>query len=60
MENHQRIAKNLYLKPVLSSPLYSSYVFSLHMLQTLHKDHLNKWKPFTSEDWQGKTQTCYE
>lgn len=45
MENHQRIAMNLYLKPV-SSSLYSRYVFSLHLLQTLHKDHLNKWKPF--------------
>lgn len=55
MGNHQRIAMNLYLKPVLFSPLYSSYVFSLHMLQTLHKDHLNKWKPFKSEDLQGKT-----
>lgn len=42
MKNHQRIAMNLYLKAVLSSPLYSRCVFSLHMLQTLHKDHLNK------------------
>lgn len=50
MENYQRIAMNLYLKPVLSAALYSSYVFSLHMLQTLHKDHWNKWKSFTSED----------
>ena len=46
MENHQRIDMNLYLKPFSSSPLYSSYVF-LHLLQTLHKDHLHEWKPFT-------------